>query len=120
MATVTVTRTREWWGFYRRILVEMDDKRVGGVWNGRDLKIEVPPGTHTFRAFMGWIGSKPFEVDVHEASVTSLGVRAPWRDAGTAKGLYRPMGPMAQGVGHYTGGRPDEGLEIWELSGSSE
>lgn len=120
MARVTVRRSREWWGFYRRILVEMDDERVGGVWNGRDLRIDVPTGPHTFRAFMGWIGSQSLEVDVHEGSETVLGVRAPWHEAAVAKGLYRPMGPMAQGVGHYTMRKPDKGLEIWDYSGSSE
>jgi hypothetical protein len=116
MATVTVTRSRGWWGFYRRILVEMDGKRVGGVWNGRDLKIEVPAGQHIFRAFMGWIGSKPLVIDVTGGSMTVVGVRAPWREAAVAKVSYRPAGPMAQGFGSYTNRLPDSGLEIWECS----
>ena len=120
MAPVTVTRSREWWGFHRRILVEVDDSPVGGVWNGRDLKIDVPAGPHTFRAFMGWIGSKPLEVDVHDGGVTALGVRAPWQEAAAARVSYVPIGPAAQGVGHYTARKPDEGLEIWAYSESSE
>lgn len=120
MAPVTVTRSREWWGFHRRMRIEMDGKRVGGVRNGTVLKIDVPTGSHTFRAFMGWVGSKPLLVDVREGSVTALGVRAPWQEAVEATASYRPMGPQAHGVGHYTKGMPDEGLEIWEYSASSE
>lgn len=120
MAPVTVTRTRAWWGFHHRILIEVDGKRVGGVWNGRDLKFDVPTGPHTFRAFMGWIGSKPLEVEVRESGETVLGVRAPWQEAATSAGLYRPMGPMARGVGRYTKGQPDAGLDIWEQQGSSD
>ncbi|MEO6472574.1 MAG: hypothetical protein ABIR57_11490 [Aeromicrobium sp.] len=119
MAPVTVTRSCEWWGFHRRMLVEVDGKRVGGVWNGRSLTLDIPAGPHTFRAFMGWIGSKPLEVEVHEASETLLGVRAPWGEAVLADQVYVPIGPMVDGFGHYTAGRPDEGLEIWESSESS-
>lgn len=117
MAPVSVTRSREWWGFHRRIRIEMDGEPVGGVWNGSVLRIDVPIGSHTFRAFMGWVGSKPLPVDVREGAVTALCVRAPWREAVQATASYRPMGPQAQGVGHYTKGMPDAGLEIWESSG---
>ncbi len=100
--------------------IEMDGNRVGNVRNGHALKVDVPPGSHTFRAFMGWVGSKSLPVGVREGSVTALGVRAPWQEAVEATASYRPMGPQAKGVGHYTNGTPDEGLEIWEYPASTE
>ncbi len=120
MAPVTIMRSREWWNFHRRMRIEMDGKRVGGIWNGSVLKIDVPAGPHTFRAFLGWVGSKPLPVDVREGSVTALGVRASWHEAAEATASYRPMGPQAYGVGRYPNGMPDEGLEIWEYLASSE
>jgi len=114
MPTVTVTRTREWWGFHRRILIEVDGKRVGGIWNGRQLRIDLPAGQHTFQAFTAWIGSKPLIVEIQQDRAMTLGVRAPWDEAAAANVFYAPMGPAA-----YPMGMPDTGLEIWEKPASS-
>lgn len=110
MATVSISRRRECFCFWRRTMIEVDGDEVGGVWIWRELKIEVSPGPHTFQAFMAWVASSPLKVDVQQDGTTTLGVRAPFREAQMATGLFRPVGPQRAIA------KPDHGLELWEYS----
>jgi hypothetical protein len=101
-------------GLSSSILIEVDGKRVGGIWNGRALNVDVPPGRHIFQAFMWWIGSKPLEVVVQEDTTTTLCVRAPWEAAAAANSVNS----LVLGGPAVPRQRPDEGLEIWEYWGS--
>ena len=74
MSTLRVRRARDSAGIFRRIGIEVDGRRVGGVRHGATAEFPVEPGRHAVRARMDWHSSPVIEVDVAADATTELTV----------------------------------------------
>jgi hypothetical protein len=73
MATIKITRTKEFNNYLRDFQVFIDGQKVGTIANGETKEFEVSPGSHTINAKIEWCNSPEISFDTNETKSFMVG-----------------------------------------------
>ena len=90
-----------WFDRNRLYKVLIDDREVGGVWGAQSVAFDVPPGEHTVRIKIDFMGSNTVAVELQQLETAELACRGggPFRALYTTvffRNRYLDLHPMTE------------------------
>lgn len=76
-ATLIVTRPVGWSAMLRKLWIEVDGARIGGLMPEETLKVEILSGQHTIRSKMDWCTSKRLTFNVRPGDCVKVEAGVP-------------------------------------------
>lgn len=77
VARVRIERPYDGGGILRRLVVEVDGRRVAALKQEQSVEVELPPGRHTVVGHMDWASSAVLEMDLADADQVRLEAALP-------------------------------------------
>lgn len=79
MAELRIYRRADYFGFFRRMLIEVDGKVSARLRPDQEQTVTVTAGRHVLQARMDWTTSKPIELDVGDDDNAEFETALPMR-----------------------------------------